>query len=362
MGVSIESYRSAIGMHDCFVKTKENKLLLCLLKLVRDLFKYFGPILLMLFINMPYLYCVLLLILLQCGDIEVNPGPPPPQLTKLCHINARSLLAGANPELHLDSQDTLLDDIYETLVFDHSFDIIGIGETWLKPTTVIETLNMTGYHTPLVKSRFDRGGGVMLYVRSEFVVERRLDLEVDDIELLWAEVKIGKQKILVGIGYRSPGMSAAQVDDFLNSFAQSYEHTLNEQSDAIIIMGDFNDRCKHWDDGHTDSELGLKFYSYLKDSNLYQLINEPTRLNSLLDLLITDSPGFIEDFGTLSQIGDIDHRIIHGTLRIHNPLPAKLHRTVLHYNKADWDKINRDLSNAPWDLAFTLFTDTNDIL
>ena len=204
---------------------------------------------------------------------------PPKQCTKICHINARSLLSDVDKKLHLDSQYSLLDDIYETLVFDHSFDIIGVGETWLDESIINEQLEMVGYHTSLTKHRPSRAGGVMLYVRREFVVNRRDDFEYDNLELLWAEIKIDKQKIFVGVGYRPPGMSALEIDEFLNLFSQSYELVLQEPSDAIVIIGDFNDRCKTWTDDHSDSELGLKFFNLLHDYNLFQLIDEPTRLN-----------------------------------------------------------------------------------
>ena len=121
-----------------------------LLKVIRDLDIYFGPILIMILLNMEYCYIALLVILLKCGDIESNPGPPK-QVTKICHINARSLLSEVDKNLHLESQYSLLDDIYETLIFDHGYDVIGIGETWLSDEIENERLDLVGYHNPLIK-------------------------------------------------------------------------------------------------------------------------------------------------------------------------------------------------------------------
>ncbi len=217
-----------------------------------------------------------------------------------------------------------------------------------------------------MKHRVDRGGGVMLYVKSEFVAKRREEFEFVNLELLWVEVKIGQQKIFVGVGYRPPGMTALEVDEFLDLFSQSYEMVLNEPSDAIIIMGDFNDRCTHWEDNHDTSELGLKFFNYLNDSNLFQLIDEPTRITedreSLLDLIITESPGYIINFGTLPPLGDLDHYVIFGQLKVHNPLPSKVKRIVRHYNNADFNQLNIDLLNAPWDTAFNIYDEIDDIV
>ncbi len=45
----------------------------------------------------------------------------------------------------------------------------------------------------------------MAFVLSEFVVNRRDDFEFDNLELMWLEIKIGRQKLFFGIGYRPPG-------------------------------------------------------------------------------------------------------------------------------------------------------------
>ncbi len=193
MTCELSQYRSAIGLHNNFVKSKENKLICGVLRIIRDLYNYFGFCLIPMFYNMSYVQLTLLLIMYRCGVNLKTPGPTlGPQCTKFCHINARSLLSGVDKDLHLDSQYSLLDEIYETLIFDHSFDIIGISETWLDDSTIVETLDLVGYHTPYVKHRPARGGGVMLYVRSELVAKRRDEFEFDGLELLWVEVKIGQ--------------------------------------------------------------------------------------------------------------------------------------------------------------------------
>ena len=106
MGNTITQYRCAIGLFDGFIKVKENKEICKFMKRVKDLFVFFGPCLLLLFINRPYVFSALLIILLRCGDIEKNPGPPgtnDAQHTKFCHVNARSLLSDTDPELDIDS-------------------------------------------------------------------------------------------------------------------------------------------------------------------------------------------------------------------------------------------------------------------
>ncbi len=166
MGNSVAQWRSAIGSHNNFIKFKESAALLYILDRMQSLLDYYGPMIIPMFLNFPYCYmlfalciwkvrtlhdaksmqttkvqttdnlssirqniscdtsttftfvnisfCLLtiLLLLMLCGDVPPNPGP-----MKFCHLNARSLLAGVDLDLHMDDQYSLLDEIYECLVY-----------------------------------------------------------------------------------------------------------------------------------------------------------------------------------------------------------------------------------------------------
>ncbi len=155
MGNCISQWRCAIGCFNFFVKSKENLELYNLSCLLKKL----GPCGMILLINLPFKYAVMMMLLLMCGDVPPNPGP-----VKFCHLNARSLLAGVDLEQHMDDQYSLLDDIYEALVYINDFDIIAISETWLKDNVREDALDLAGYQKPIYKNRASRGGGVMLYV------------------------------------------------------------------------------------------------------------------------------------------------------------------------------------------------------
>ena len=245
-------------------------------------------------INITFCLTIMLLLLMLCGDVPPNPGP-----MKFCHLNARSILSGVDLDTHMDDQYSLLDDIYECLVYINEFDVIAISETWLKDNVREDALDLAGYQRPLMKNRQSRGGGVMLYVRDHIGAIHRSDLESVDTEVLWVELRLKNKRVLFATCYRPPGATALQVDNFIDKFSTQVENAMNENADALIMVGDFNDRCTHWDDRHERSEMGLKFYDYLNDLNLFQLVDEPTRITedsaSLLDLIITDSPGYIDE-------------------------------------------------------------------
>ena len=95
-------------------------------------------------------------------------------------------------------------------------------------------------------------------------------------------------------------------------------------------------------------------------------MDEPTRItdttDSLLDLIISDSPGFIDNVGTLPPLSDPDHNVIYGQLSFSSTKPKSIKRLVWNYSRADFEALNNDFITAPWDVAFARFTDINDIL
>ncbi len=181
-------------------------------------------------------FCLIMLLLLMlCGDVPPNPGP-----MKFCHLNARSILSGVDLNTHMEDQYSLLDDIYECLVYINEFDVIAISETWLKDSVREDALDLAGYQKPLMKNRNARGGGVMLYVRDHIGSIHRTDLEDNDTEILWVELRLKNKKVLFATCYRPPGATALQVDNFIDNFSSQVENAMNENPDALILVGDFN--------------------------------------------------------------------------------------------------------------------------
>ena len=286
-----------------------------------------------------------LLLLLLCGDIHPNPGP---NINKslglsLCHINARSL-----------GKPGRIDDIYEELCVLHEFDIIGVSETHLGPSIPDYKVDLLNYNL----TRLDRnraGGGVALYVRNTINMKKRDDLKQPNIEMLWNELTFKNYKVLVGVCYRPPNSSANEIDSFITALENVFNTIVGHNKTILVLLGDFNDRCKNWVDDHSSSELGVKLVTLLNNFNLFQLINKPTRNENL----ITDSPGFFTDVDTLEPISGLDHNIIYGSLSILYPKGARINRKIWLYAQANFELFNNLLLTTDWDNFFTVYNDVN---
>ena len=161
MEVSLEAYRAAIGLFNCFRMR-------CF-KFVYSL-NHADATLTFLWIA----FCIVLRIVLS-NDVELNPEP----FFKFDHLNARSLNVGDKfEEISL-------------LVRDDEFDVFAVTETWLNNRVCSDCLQIAGYNPIIRLDRHDRiGGGVAFFTVSTLVAKRRLNLEFAAIEFLWIEFRI----------------------------------------------------------------------------------------------------------------------------------------------------------------------------
>jgi len=139
---------------------------------------------------------------LLSNDVELNPGPENHELA-LFHLNVRSI---RNKRSDVDC-----------LV--HEYHVISISESHLDESIPNSALVIDGFHEPVSRDRNCFGGGVMVYVSNKIHYNRRLDLEFENIEAIWIEIKFPKYILLMCTVYRPEG----NVNPFSDNFQSSIE-------------------------------------------------------------------------------------------------------------------------------------------
>ena len=77
-----------------------------------------------------------------------------------------------------------------------NFDIISLTETWLNDSLSNEDFMFKEFQDPYRRDRIgDSHGGVIVYVKRGIPCKRRLDLELVNIECVWIEIIVKKQKV-----------------------------------------------------------------------------------------------------------------------------------------------------------------------
>ena len=349
MNLDIQQYRAAIGTFYLALRTAVFKIKIKRVLGVRPskqtFFLYFN---------------VIIHILLIVAGVHQHPGPdhrdPDPINFKCCHLNARSLLS--------DSQK--MDEIRTILCGGKNDDAIAISETWLKTHTLIDDDDLTidGYHQIFRKDRpgNERGGGVAIFIKDHIPVERLYHCEFQGLELIWLKLKINHKTLVIGCCYRKPNALITEVEQFVDNLSDSLDMILQLNPHSLLLLADMNDKCRVWSDPHINSELGDRLVSLLLSNNLYQLIQEPTRENSILDLLITDSPGYILNSYVNPPLATLDHCLIGGTLAFKHSPNISFARTVFDYKNTDFLALDTQLIAAPWELIYNHETSIDVIL
>lgn len=199
---------------------------------------------------------------------------------KLVHVNARSLIH------HFD-------ELYISFL-DRKFDIVIFTESWLHSNCSDSLISVEGYkHYRLDRCSkapsgyTKRGGGIVVYIKSEFDVTTwpNLDNSDGDLELLNLSCKLGKhRKVNLSTVYRPPTGNVQKAIDKIESVIEGIR--LNASGD-IVIAGDFNvDLLSN--DAHV-----RKLHQLSNSCRVEQIISEATRITqksrTLLDHIYTDS-------------------------------------------------------------------------
>ena len=98
---------------------------------------------------------------------------------------------------------------------------------------------------------------------------RRNDLEEDEVEILWVEVRMNQRTLLLGNMYRPPNTTSSVLD----SLELTQERAVSERKE-VILLGDFNlNLLVH----STETDRLLQVNEH---NNLKQLISAPTRITN----------------------------------------------------------------------------------
>ena len=113
--------------------------------------------------------------------------------------------------IHLNTR-SLLPKLYDLriLAANTNVAVIGITEFWLDASVTDSEIDIADY-TIIRRDRNRKGGGVCIYIRSDFIFKLRDDI-CTTLETVWAELYLPKTKpILIGVCYRPPKHIITQI-------------------------------------------------------------------------------------------------------------------------------------------------------
>ena len=112
----------------------------------------------------------------------------------IAHLNIQSLI----PKI-----DILRDSLAVSSSSIKPVTILTLSETWLNNDINDCQITIQGYDL-FRTDRVTHGGGVAAYVLYHLKVHRRPDLEINEADILWLELRLRSRRILIGVTYRPP--------------------------------------------------------------------------------------------------------------------------------------------------------------
>ena len=193
------------------------------------------------------------------------------------------------------------------------------------------------------------GGGLMAYFSSKMVSHRvKLPKQYKLLEILAINATINNNDVLfVGI-YRAPNATGTDYYRKLEEEFNSLCMWATMECNTLILTGDLNlDRLR------PERTEGKILLSLEEVYGLECLIKDPTRITptseTVLDVILTNKPELFKTSGALNPEMS-DHHLVYGIMKERVSQHERKVVTFRSTRTLDVEKLNEDLSCAPWNV------------
>jgi len=174
-------------------------------------------------------------------------------------------------------------------------------------------------------------------------IEHCLRADEERVESLWVRIK-GQARTgdtVVAVYYRPPD----QEEGVDKAFCKQLKGAA--RSRALVLMGDFNHPDVCWNDHTARHTQSRRLLQGIDDNFLMQVVEETVRRDMLLDLVLTNKEGLVEDVKVGGSLGCSDHgmvelRMLHGGSRAISRI------TALDFRRAHFGLFKELLGGIPW--------------
>ena len=238
-------------------------------------------------------------------------------------------------------------DLFQSTVYNHNPDIIGITETWCNTNVLDAELQLTGYEFfRCDRKTQNKGGGVLLYVKKEL---KPVEYEISTAFVDQIFCKVGN--LVIGVCYRSSNYSIVGYTNNSN-LCQLIQNISDKH---FLLMGDFNYPDINWVHQTVEDNATVdcrEFFNCCNDCFLSQHVSEYTRGNALLDLVFSREPDLVSNVKVTGNFGNSDHNMVAFNIQ-HKQDSFATKRHIRDYNKGDYESIREELKQIDWDVCMS---------
>jgi hypothetical protein len=228
------------------------------------------------------------------------------------------------------------------LIASNSFDIFCLTETWLDFEIGVIDNNYCTYMCNRVNKI---GGGVMIICKSLLNPKFVSVFRTNCIEVVVITIGSDKDNIKLAVVYRPPNCDVIE-SDLLNQFLTD----CFVNCDNFVVLGDFNHPNINWNNGICASIISQKLYDTVTNLGACQMVNVPTRGDSILDLVFGSTPYIVSNIDVKDPFVGSDHCCVQACINLLSP--RNYHRedkVKLLFDKVDFELLHSYLITISWD-------------
>ena len=228
-------------------------------------------------------------------------------------------------------------DPFKALMTVEKPDVVGITESWISTdsTDFEGEYDIPGYKIFKRDRKNKIGGGVLLYIR-EYLNPVGCDLATEE-EIVGVVLKNLKRELYLYLVYRTPHQVVEKDEDLYDNLGRIINNKF------CILMGDFNCPKINWKNRSGDAE-GRRLINFSSEELLSQWVDEPTRGNSILDLVFSSEDNVITNLEVGEKLGKSDHSIVKFDIKT-NFSKIKKSFTKPNFRKANFERLRSEISN-----------------
>ncbi|CAG2195891.1 unnamed protein product [Mytilus edulis] len=228
------------------------------------------------------------------------------------------------------------------LLNDNLVDMIIVAETKLDETFKNGEFFIDNYHLWRA-DRTAKGGGLLVYIRSDLACDRKTKLECKTIESIFTEINFKDRKWLICGLYRPPSLND---NLFIEDFNKTFDK-ISEKYDNVIIIGDLNYNC-------LDAEKCIPLINMCDVFDFTNIVKKATcftknALPTLLDVILTNKPNFCQNISNFNCGLSDYHNIISFQLKGFVPKIKKEFINYRSFKSFDQEKFVHELNCVNFD-------------
>ena len=197
--------------------------------------------------------------------------------------------------------------------------------------------------------------GVAIYVKEGISCEE-IKLQSTLSDQVWVKISLkNNDKLLCGCVYRSPTNDSDSTRASTTQVCTVIKEAAELDLSHLLIVGDFNYPRIDWDteDVNENSPIIKPFLEEIQGNFLHQHVTQPTRYRedqepSLLDLILTNEEGMINEMTHNPPLGDSDHECLNFRIECYHAKSQSSVDQRRNYFKADYETIIKRLEEIDW--------------